>query len=223
MMEKIEKLRQTLEAISSSHAPACLACSFGVEDMVLIDMIARHKIGISAFTLDTGRLHDETYELMQLAKARYELEIAVYFPNSDDIERLSRKSGPNGFYDSVEIRKSCCRIRKVEPLKRALVGKNAWITGLRRQQSTTRSDLRAAEYDGENGLYKYNPLFEWSEEEIWNYIRMHGVPYNRLHDSGFPSIGCSPCTRAIAKGEDIRAGRWWWEDASNRECGIHRK
>ncbi|HQT26374.1 MAG TPA: phosphoadenylyl-sulfate reductase, partial [Burkholderiales bacterium] len=172
---------------------------------------------------DTGRLPEETYRLMQQTKERYGLEISVYFPKSDDLEIFARKNGPNGFYDSIEIRKSCCHIRKVEPLKRALIGRNAWITGMRRQQSPTRSDLREVEYDEENGLYKYNPLLEWSEKEIWSYARMRNVPYNELHDKGFPSIGCSPCTRAVAKGEDIRAGRWWWEDSSNRECGLHRK
>ncbi len=222
-MEKIEKLRNTLEHIVENHAPACLACSFGAEDMVLIDMVARHDIGISVFTLDTGRLHEETYRLMQEAKARYGIEIAVYFPKADAVEAYARQNGPNAFYDSVELRKSCCHIRKVEPLQRALEDKGAWITGMRRQQSPTRIDLLEAEYDEQNRLYKYNPLLEWSEKEIWNYVRMRGVPYNALHDKGFPSIGCAPCTRAIAKGEDIRAGRWWWEDTSSKECGLHRK
>lgn len=222
-MEKIEKLRSTLENIASNHAPACLACSFGLEDMVLIDMISRHDIAISIFTLDTGRLHDETYRLMQQVKDRYGLDMAVYFPGADAVEAYAGKYGPNAFYDSVELRKSCCHIRKVEPLKRALEGKGAWITGMRRQQSPTRTDLLEGEYDEENRLYKYNPLLEWSEVETWNYVRMQNVPYNELHDRGFPSIGCSPCTRAISQGEDIRAGRWWWEDTSSRECGLHRK
>lgn len=222
-MEKIEKLRSTLEKIASTHAPACLASSFGLEDMVLIDMISRHDIAVSVFTLDTGRLPEETYKLMQQAKERYRIDMAVYFPRSEGVEAYAEKNGPNAFYDSVELRKSCCGIRKVEPLKRALEGKGAWITGMRRQQSPTRTDLPESEFDEENGLYKYNPLLEWTETEIWNYIRMQNVPYNALHDKGYPSIGCAPCTRAIAKGEDIRAGRWWWEDTSSKECGLHRK
>ncbi len=222
-MEKIEKLRNSLETIAANHAPACLACSFGVEDMVLIDMISRHNIAISVFTLDTGRLPDETYSLMQETKSRYGIEISVYFPESKAVEAYSEQNGPNAFYDSVDLRKSCCQIRKVEPLKRALQHKRAWITGLRSQQSPTRVDMRDAEYDEHNGLHKFNPLLAWSEKEIWNYVRMQNVPYNALHDKGFPSIGCAPCTRAVAKGEDIRAGRWWWEDVSSKECGLHRK
>ncbi len=222
-MEKIEALRNALENIAASHAPACLASSFGVEDMVLIDMIARHGIPVSIFTLDTGRLPEETYQLMQKTRQRYGLKIDVYFPKADSIEAYAERNGPNAFYDSVELRKTCCRIRKVEPLSRALKGKGAWITGMRRQQSPTRSDLADAVYDEDNGLHKYSPLLEWSETEVWNYIRMQNVPYNDLHDRGYPSIGCAPCTRAITRGEDIRAGRWWWEDASGRECGLHRK
>lgn len=222
-MEKIEALRNALENIAASHAPTCLASSFGVEDMVLIDMIARHGIPVSIFTLDTGRLPEETYQLMQKTRQRYGLKIDVYFPKADSIEAYAERNGPNAFYDSVELRKTCCRIRKVEPLSRALKGKGAWITGMRRQQSPTRSDLADAVYDEDNGLHKYSPLLEWSETEVWNYIRMQNVPYNDLHDRGYPSIGCAPCTRAITRGEDIRAGRWWWEDASGRECGLHRK
>ncbi len=219
MME--EKLRSTLERIAKHHAPACLASSFGLEDMVLIDMIARHGIAISVFTLDTGRLPEETYQLMQ--KVFGDTKIDVYFPNQDAVAEYVGENGPNAFYDSVELRKACCRIRKVEPLRRALAGKGAWITGIRRQQSPTRGDLVEAAYDEENGLHKFNPLLEWSEKEIWNYIRAHDVPYNALHDKGYPSIGCAPCTRAITKGEDIRAGRWWWEDTSAKECGLHLK
>ena len=222
-MEKIEALRNVLESIAADHAPACLASSFGVEDMVLIDMLARHGIPVSTFTLDTGRLPEETYQLMQKTRQRYGLEIAVYFPKADSVEVYAERNGPNAFYDSVEMRQSCCQIRKVEPLSRALKGKGAWITGMRRQQSPTRSDLLDAAYDEENGLYKFNPLLDWSETEVWNYIRMQNVPYNDLHDKGYPSIGCAPCTRAITRGEDVRAGRWWWEEASGRECGLHRK
>lgn len=219
----MEKLRSQLEIIARDFAPACLASSFGVEDMVLIDMIARHGIDISVFTLDTGRLPEETYQLMQKTSACYAIEIDAHFPKSGAVEDYVGKNGPNAFYGSVELRKSCCQIRKVEPLKRALAGKGAWITGMRRQQSPTRGDLLEASYDAENGLHKFNPLLEWSEQEVWNYIRMQNVPYNALHDRGYPSIGCAPCTRSIAKGEDIRAGRWWWEDPLAKECGLHRK
>ena len=222
-MEKIEALRNALENIAADHAPASLASSFGVEDMVLIDMLARHGIPVSIFTLDTGRLPEETYQLMQKTRQRYGMEIEVYFPKADSVEAYAERNGPNAFYDSVELRKSCCQIRKVEPLSRALKGKGAWITGMRRQQSPTRSDLLDAVYDEENGLYKFNPLLDWSETEVWNYIRMQNVPYNDLHDRGYPSIGCAPCTRAITRGEDVRAGRWWWEEAAGRECGLHRK
>ena len=222
-MEKIEKLRSTLESIARDHAPACLASSFGVEDMVLIDVIAKHGIGISVFTLETGRLPEETYQLMQQTKDRYGLKMEAYFPQPEAIAEYVGANGPNGFYDSVELRKSCCSIRKVEPLKRALAGKGAWITGMRRQQSPTRGDLLEASFDEDNGMYKFNPLLEWSEKEVWNYIRLQNVPYNALHDKSYPSIGCAPCTRAIAKGEDIRAGRWWWEDPLAKECGLHRK
>ncbi len=223
MMEKVEKLRADLEQIAKNHGRAALASSFGMEDMVLIDMIARHDLDIEVFTLDTGRLPEETYALMQETKRRYGLSIEVYFPKAEAVSAYVGENGPNAFYDSVELRKGCCQVRKVEPLKRALAGCGSWITGMRRQQSPTRSDLEAAAFDGDNGLMKFNPLLEWTEKEVWNYIRMFNVPYNALHDRSYPSIGCAPCTRAIAKGEDIRAGRWWWEDALAKECGLHRK
>ncbi len=223
MMEKVEKLRADLEQIAQNHGRAALASSFGVEDMVLIDMIARHDLDIEVFTLDTGRLPEETYALMQETKRRYDLNIEVYFPKAEAVSAYVEENGPNAFYDSVELRKGCCHVRKVEPLKRALSGRGSWITGMRRQQSPTRSDLEAGAFDADNGLMKFNPLLEWTEKEVWNYIRMFNVPYNALHDRGYPSIGCGPCTRAIAKGEDIRAGRWWWEDALAKECGLHRK
>ena len=222
-MDKIEKLRSDLEYIATHYGDACLASSFGLEDMVLIDMIARHDIPVSVFTLDTGRLPEETYALMQKTRDRYALHISVYFPREDAVSAYLEANGPNAFYESIELRQSCCAIRKIEPLSRALRGKGAWITGIRRQQSPSRSDLQASEYDKDNGLHKFNPLIEWREAEVRQYISMHGVPYNELHDRGFPSIGCAPCTRAIAVGEDIRAGRWWWENAATKECGLHRK
>lgn len=222
-MEKIEQLRSDLEFVATNHAKACLASSFSPEDMVLIDMIARHHIPVSVFTIDTGRLPEETYSLMQKVRDQYRLDLSVYFPNAESVEAFLEANGPNAFYASVDLRRSCCSIRKVEPLSRALEGKSAWVTGMRRQQSQTRDGIKASEFDLEYGLYKFNPLLEWTEAEIWDYIKLQSVPYNELHDRGYPSIGCAPCTRAITKGEDIRAGRWWWEDASSKECGLHRK
>lgn len=197
------------------------ASSFGAEDIVLIDLIARVAPGIRIFTLDTGRLHDETYLVMERVRARYGLEIETYFPDREAVERLVRQKGFYSFRDSIEARKECCGIRKVEPLRRALTGKAAWVTGLRREQSVTRSDVDVVEWDEGNGLIKINPLVEWTNDEVWQHIRANNVPYNELHDRGFPSIGCAPCTRAVKPGEDIRAGRWWWENPENKECGLH--
>jgi len=173
------------------------------------------------FTLDTGRLHTETYRLLQQITEHYALRIRVVYPNGEALERLVAEHGINGFFNSVASRKACCAVRKVEPLRRALEGKRAWITGLRRSQSLTRTSLPLQEYDTANGLEKFNPLAHWREQEVWAYIRTFGVPYNALHDRGFPSIGCEPCTRAVTPGEDIRAGRWWWEEPQGKECGLH--
>ena len=220
-VEKIAAASKLLQRIAHDHRPAALACSFGAEDMVLIDLIARQRLAISVFTLDTGRLPEQTHALMQQARERYALPIDIYFPDAARIEELAGQHGTNAFYRSVELRKACCEARKVEPLARALAGKKAWITGLRRAQSSTRSDIALESFDDEHGLLKFNPLADWSERDIWNYLRMHAVPYNALHDQGYASIGCAPCTRAITPGEDIRAGRWWWEDAATKECGLH--
>ncbi len=197
------------------------ASSFGAEDVVLIDMIAKVTPQIKVFTLDTGRLHDETYEVMERVRTRYSIEIEAVFPDREAVERLVREKGFYSFRESVENRRECCGIRKVEPLRRALAGMRAWMTGLRRDQAVTRTDTEAIEWDEANGLAKVNPLVEWTNEQVWEYIRAHKVPYNALHDRGFPSIGCAPCTRAIKPGEDIRAGRWWWELPENKECGLH--
>ena len=199
-----------------------LASSFGAEDMALIDMLCRITDSPHIFFLDTGRLHQETYDLMALARTRYGIGFDVYFPQTEAVERLLRTEGPNSFYDSIENRKECCRIRKVEPLARALSTADAWITGLRREQSVTRSDLAVVEVDTHHGgIAKINPLIDWSEQDVWDYIKANDVPYNALHDRGFPSIGCAPCTRAIQPGEDLRAGRWWWESPEHKECGLH--
>ena len=221
MKKKIDAATTLLHAIGKDYAPASFANSFGAEDMVLTDLICKHVPAIEIFTLDTGRLPAETYNLMQETLQRYGQRIVPYFPAAPAVEQYLREHGPNAFYDSVELRKRCCHIRKVEPLKRALQGKKAWITGLRREQAPTRTDLTVSEWDAGNGLQKFNPLIEWTHQEIWAYIRHFEVPYNALHDQHYPSIGCAPCTRAIAVGEDIRAGRWWWENPESKECGLH--
>lgn len=216
--------RQAVEILRLAErvsAPAVLASSFGVEDMVLTDLIDRHGFSVGIFTLDTGRLPEETYRLMQEARQRYRTPVVAYAPERSAVEAYTAAHGPNGFYDSVALRQACCHIRKVEPLRRALAGKKGWITGLRRQQSPTRRDLPFSEWDGENGLQKYNPLAEWTTDDVWNYVRAHAVPTSALHDKGYASIGCAPCTRAITVGEDIRAGRWWWENPETKECGLH--
>ena len=198
-----------------------LASSFGAEDVVAIDMIAKVAPGIQVFTLDTGRLHDETYEVMERVRVKYDVVIQSYFPDREAVERLEREKGFYSFRESIENRKECCGIRKMEPLRRALSGMKAWMTGLRSEQAVTRAEMAVVEWDEGNGLAKVNPLIDWSEEQVWEYVRANDVPYNALHDRGFPSIGCAPCTRAIKPGEDVRAGRWWWENPENKECGLH--
>jgi len=212
-----------LTRVAADHAPAVLGTAFGAEGMVLIDLIARHALPIRVFTLDTGRLPEETYALMDRARKRYGVPIDVYVPDTRLVQALVREHGVNAFYDSIDLRKRCCDIRKSEPLRRALVAKGAWITGLRRGQSVTRDLTALEEEDVVHGLQKVNPLVDWSDDEVWEYVRAHEVPYNPLHDRGYPSIGCAPCTRAVEPGEDIRAGRWWWEHPEQKECGIHRR
>ncbi|KAA3654062.1 MAG: phosphoadenylyl-sulfate reductase [Proteobacteria bacterium] len=199
------------------------ANSFGAEDMVLTDLILRHKLPIEIFSLDTGRLPAETYALMGEVESHYDTKLKVFFPDTAAVEAYVRGEGINAFYQSMDLRKRCCQIRKVEPLQRALAGKKAWITGLRAAQAATRTSLPTREFDAGNGLEKLNPLVAWSEADVWAYIRLHAVPYNALHDQFYPSIGCAPCTRAVAIGEDVRAGRWWWEDPTAKECGLHVK
>lgn len=199
------------------------ANSFGAEDMVLTDIILKNRLAIEIFSLDTGRLPAETYDLMGTVESHYQTKLNVYFPQNQTVEFYVKNNGINAFYESIELRKSCCFMRKVEPLQRALAGKRAWITGMRAAQATTRASLPTREFDETNQLEKFNPLSDWTEQEVWAYIRMHEVPYNKLHEQFYPSIGCAPCTRAIAMGEDVRAGRWWWEDPLNKECGLHVK
>lgn len=205
------------------HGPrAALASSFGAEDVVLIDMLFKIDPKARVFTLDTGRLNEETYEVMDRVRRRYGARIDAYFPDAARVEALERQKGFYSFRESVDGRKECCRIRKVEPLERALAGLSAWVTGLRREQAVTRSALAKIEADPSRaGLIKVNPLADWTQEEVWAYIRKHDVPYNKLHDAGYPSIGCAPCTRAVKPGEDVRAGRWWWETPEHKECGLH--
>lgn len=200
-----------------------VASSFSVEDIVLIDIASSIDSNVRVFTLDTGRLHQETYETIARVRERFGIEVEVMFPDRDAVERLVRSKGPNSFYESVANRKECCAIRKVEPLRRVLRTADAWVTGMRREQSTTRSELRKVELDMlQGGLIKLNPLSDWSMEDIWNVVREKGLPYNPLHDAGYPSIGCAPCTRAIETHEDERSGRWWWETPDDRECGLHK-
>jgi phosphoadenosine phosphosulfate reductase len=194
--------------------------SFGQEDQVLADIIWRNQLPVRVFTLDTGRLFQETYDLMDLTRARYKQPFEVYFPETSAVEALVKEKGVNSFYDSVENRKECCHIRKVVPLNRALQNTKVWITGLRAEQSENRHDMPALEWDEGRGLYKYNPLIHWTYEQMLAYLQQNNVPYNKLHDKGFVSIGCAPCTRAIEPGEHPRAGRWWWE-TSKKECGLH--
>lgn len=220
---KAESVKALLSKIEKDFEPAAFASSFGVEDMLLLDLIVRFAPGIEIFTLDTGRLPEETYALMNKIAERYGVKVREYFPQAKAVEQYVQQHGPNAFYESVELRKACCHMRKVEPLKRALAGKKAWVTGMRRGQSVTRGSTPESEFDKDHGLYKFNPLYNWTEKEVWTYVRDHDVPYNALHDKGYSSIGCAPCTRAITPGEDIRAGRWWWENAENKECGLHRK
>ena len=195
--------------------------SFGIEDQVISDFIFKNNLPIKVFTLDTGRNFQETYSTWNRTLTKYNRPIDVYYPNTEGVEKLVREKGPNSFYDSVENRKECCYIRKVEPLNRALKNQELWITGIRADQSANRHDMSNLEWDGGHNLIKFHPLFDWTFEEVKQYAQQNGIPYNPLHDKGFVSIGCAPCTRAIGAGEDFRAGRWWWEDASKKECGLH--
>ena len=220
---KTTAARALLGEIAGNWSPAAFANSLGAEDMVLTDLIVKAKLPIEIFSLDTGRLPVETYDLMAEVQKHYQLKLKIYFPQAEEVESFVRNHGINAFYESVTLRKACCYARKVEPLRRALAGKRAWITGMRAEQAATRGNLAVREYDDGNGLEKFNPLADWSEKEVWTYIKQHAVPYNALHDKFYPSIGCAPCTRAISLGEDIRSGRWWWENADTKECGLHVK
>ena len=220
---KAAAVRALLGRELEAHGGLVYANSLGAEAMVLTDIIWTYLPRIDVFSIDTGRLHEETYELLERVQRRYGRTIRVVYPDAAALENLVARQGVNGFYHTLEARLECCRVRKVEPFRRAIRGFPAWITGVRHEQSARRADGHHIEWDGEHGLYKISPLLDWSEEEIWSYIHLHGLPYNALHDRRFPSIGCSPCTRAIQPGESRRAGRWWWEHAESRECGLQRK
>jgi len=220
---KISLLQKNLLGIAAEFPPAALASSLSAEDMVITDAIARARLPISIFVLDTGRLHADTLGLVEKIRTHYGLKIEIFQPNRSTVEEYARTHGRDAFYQSVDLRKRCCEMRKVEPLARALAGKRAWITGQRREQSATRVQLAEREFDAAHGLEKFNPLAAWSEAEVWEYVHAHRVPYNPLYDQGYRSIGCAPCTRPVVAGEDARAGRWWWEIVGHRECGIHPK
>lgn len=232
-MEIINKLNEELKDVSTLEVieyflkeykdKIALASSLGAEDQVLTDMILKTDKDAKIFTLDTGRLNPETYNVMDATNLKYSVKLDVYFPKLENVENLYKTQGVNGHFESIDNRKNCCKIRKIEPLKRALKGLNVWFTGLRSSQSVTREEMKLVEWDEAFGLIKVNPLINWSEDDVWTYIKENSVPYNKLHDQGYPSIGCAPCTRAVKDGEDIRAGRWWWENPEHKECGLHKK
>ncbi|MHC4517313.1 MAG: phosphoadenylyl-sulfate reductase [Planctomycetota bacterium] len=213
-------LRHVVEKFADKIA---LASSFGAEDQVLTDMLCKISDRPRIFTLDTGRLPEETYEVMEATRQKYGIQIDILFPDCEQVENMVNTHGPNLFYESIEARKLCCQIRKVEPLKRMLSGLEAWICGLRAEQSLTRTGLQRVEWDETFGILKVSPLADWTAEQVWDYIKKNDVPYNKLHDKGYPSIGCAPCTRAIGPDDDIRSGRWWWEEPEHKECGLHWK
>jgi phosphoadenosine phosphosulfate reductase len=223
LLEKTKdfSLEETLAFLAAEYpSKVIFSTSFGQEDQVITDFIFKNEIPITVFTLDTGRLFQETYDVFHRTLKKYKKQIEVYFPEASAVENLLQTKGPNSFYDSVENRKECCFIRKVVPLRKALAGNAVWITGLRAEQSENRHDLNLFEYDGGFDIIKFNPLLKWTLEEVENHLKEFNVPQNALHKQGFVSIGCAPCTRAILPGEDIRAGRWWWE-SSHKECGLH--
>ena len=222
----MDKLKESIalltQAAKEYQGKVVLASSFGAEDVVLMDMLLRHRIDMRIISLDTGRLPQETYDVMHEWRTKKGVDIDVCFPRATDVEALVKQDGVNLFYDSVEKRKRCCEVRKIMPLRRALAGAKAWVTGVRREQAESRANMQFVEDDKAFGIKKFNPLLNWLEKDVWDYIKTHDVPYNALHDEFYPSIGCAPCTRAITVGEDPRAGRWWWEQQDAvAECGLH--
>ncbi|WP_040975588.1 phosphoadenylyl-sulfate reductase [Necropsobacter massiliensis] len=221
--EKARILIERIQLIVQRHSDARFASSLAVEDMVITDAIASAGASLNVFTLETGRLNPETLALVDEVKQRYPgLNFSLFRPNPEQVRQYEQEKGRNAFYESVELRRECCFIRKIEPLNRALQGADAWLTGQRRAQSVTRTELAFHEQDGSRGIDKYNPIFDWSELEVWAYILARRIPYNALYEQGYPSIGCEPCTRPVKQEEDIRAGRWWWENKDSKECGLHK-
>jgi len=233
MKLNIEQLNQQFEGqspeaviqyfLSEYTGKIALSSSLGIEDQVLTDMIVKADKSTRIFTLDTGRLFPETYSLIDKTNIKYDIHLEVLFPDYMEVEKMVKEEGINLFYKGIDQRKACCRVRKLDPLKRAFQGLEVWICGLRKEQSITRQAVQLIEWDENNGLIKLNPLIHFTEDQVWDYIKKNHVPYNKLHDQGFPSIGCQPCTRAVQPGEDIRAGRWWWENPDQKECGLHKR
>ncbi|HZX59484.1 MAG TPA: phosphoadenylyl-sulfate reductase [Mucilaginibacter sp.] len=230
-MSELENISQQIAGLGPVEALALLAdkfagkivfsTSFGWEDQAITHMIFANDLPIKIFTLETGRLFPETYYVWNRTMEMYGKPIHAYYPNNELLEQMVNAKGPSSFYESVENRKECCGIRKVEPLKRALAGNKLWVTGIRAEQSANRQFMSNPEWDEQNNLIKFHPIYDWTLDQVKEYIRINNIPYNTLHDRGFPSIGCAPCTRAVQPGEDFRAGRWWWEDQSKKECGLH--
>jgi phosphoadenosine phosphosulfate reductase len=231
MMRELNSITEKINGLEPAAALGFLAkefadqivfsTSFGWEDQVITHMIFTNDLPIKVFTLETGRLFPETYYVWNRTMEMYEKPIHAYYPNHELLEKMVNAKGPSSFYESVENRKECCGIRKIEPLKRALAGNKCWVTGIRAEQSANRQDMHNLEWDEQNNLIKFHPIYHWTLDQVKAYIRKYNIPYNTLHDKGFPSIGCQPCTRAVQPGEDFRAGRWWWEDQSKKECGLH--
>lgn len=228
LTDEIEELvdgKGTLEALTAlaDRFPGKIvfSTSFGIEDQVITHFIFSNNLPIKVFTLETGRLFPETYYVWNRTLEIYRKDIEAYFPDTHAVQQLISQKGPSSFYESVENRKECCRIRKIEPLQRALEGAECWVTGIRAQQSDNRQGMAHVEWDSGHQLVKFHPIYDWSLDDVWNFVKANNIPYNPLHDKGFPSIGCAPCTRAVREGEDFRAGRWWWEDTSKKECGLH--
>jgi phosphoadenosine phosphosulfate reductase len=220
LQAKVQATRELLAKAVADFGDVVYANSLGAEAMVLTDLIWNHTPEVEVFSIDTGRLHEETYSLLDRVQRRYGKRIKVYYPETRKLEQYVNGSGINGFYNGLEERQSCCNIRKVEPFRRAIAGRKAWITGVRREQSPARALASPVEWDAQNGLHRISPLLEWTERDVWEYIRALKLPYNPLHDRHYPSIGCAPCTRAVEAGQDSRAGRWWWESPNSRECGL---
>jgi phosphoadenosine phosphosulfate reductase len=221
LQAKADAVRELLRKTVAEHGSVVYSNSLGAEAMVLTDIIWTSVPAIEIFSIDTGRLHEETYSLLDRVQRRYGKQIKLYYPDAGKLEQYVSEHGINGFYNSSEERVGCCHIRKVEPFRRAIAGHKAWITGVRREQSAARAEGTYVSWDSSYGLYKVSPLLDWSESDIWDYIRALKLPYNPLHDRHYPSIGCAPCTRAVEPGQDSRAGRWWWENPDARECGLH--